>query len=80
MEIKYQNHEQKTKRALATWVKIAEDFNNGVPAAKIAPRYTNPTTGKAYSRSHVYYILRKLREVEGDVQKYIEKRTQTEFA
>lgn len=63
MEIKYQRHSKKSKKALSTWVKIAADFNNGISASKIAPRYTNPETGKPYSRSHIYYILRKLREM-----------------
>lgn len=62
MEIKYQRHSQKSKKARSTWVRIAAEFNSGIPASKIAPRFTNPETKKPYSRSHVYYILRKLRE------------------
>ena len=71
MEIKYQGHKNRKEKAIEIWRKIARDFNgdpaNGikpVPADKLRLRYTNPKTGKSFSRSHIYYVLRKLQEID----------------
>lgn len=62
MEIKYHNHTKRKKEAMDLWLRVATDYNNGLSATKIAKRYTNPKTGKPYTREHIYFILRKLSE------------------
>lgn len=60
MDIKYQGHERRKRRAMDLWLRVATDFNAGMPAKDIAKRYTNPKTGKTYTREHIYWILKKL--------------------
>jgi hypothetical protein len=43
------------------WLRVATDFNGGMRAKDIAKRYTNPKTGKPYTREHIYWILNKLK-------------------
>lgn len=64
MEIKYQYQEKRKQKAMAFWLKVAEEFNSGIPAQKIAKRYTNPLTGKPYSASNIYYILNQLKKAK----------------
>jgi hypothetical protein len=61
MDINYQGHSKRTQEAMGFWVKVATDYNAGMTAEKIASRYTNPRTGKNYTRQHVYLILRKIK-------------------
>lgn len=42
------------------WLRIATDYNNGLPAKDIAKRYTNPVTKKHYTREHIYWVLKQL--------------------
>ncbi len=44
------------------WLRMATDYNGGMSAADIARRYTNPQTGKQYTREHVYLVLKKLQK------------------
>lgn len=44
---------------MSLWLKMVNDFNNDIPAKKIAQRYTNPITKKPYTREHVYWVLKK---------------------
>lgn len=60
MEITYQKHSNRKRQAIDLWLKMATDFNAGIPAKAIAKRYTNPYTRKPYTRGYVYIILRKL--------------------
>jgi len=60
MDIKYNGHSRRKKEAMDFWLRVAADNNNGIPAEKIAKRYTNPKTQKPYTREHIYFILRKL--------------------
>jgi len=61
MEIKYQGHEQRKRKASDLWLRVGTDYNGGMPAREIAKRYTNPKTGKHYTREHIYWILNKLK-------------------
>lgn len=61
MEIKYQKHDQRKKQAKDFWLRVATDYNGGLSASKIAKRYTNPRTGKPYTREHVYFILKRIK-------------------
>jgi hypothetical protein len=63
IQINYQGHEKRTKKAQKLWQSILAEYNSGVPAEKIRTRYINPKTGKHYSRSHIYWALRRLKEV-----------------
>lgn len=63
MEIKYQKHTMRKKQARDFWIRVATDFNGGIPASKIAKRYTNPKTGKPYTREHIYYILKQVKTI-----------------
>lgn len=62
MEIKYHKHTKRTKESRDMWHRVATDYNGGLSATAIAKRYTNPKTGKPYTREHIYFILRKLSE------------------
>ena len=44
-------------------MQVAADFNAGIPAAEIANRYRNPMTGQNYSRTHIYWILKKVKQL-----------------
>lgn len=63
MKIKYQRHSDRINKARLFWKKIATEYNKGkLSAAQIAKKNINPKTGKPYTRAHIYYALRKLRE------------------
>lgn len=44
------------------WRKIVADYNAGIPVPEIARKYTNPRTGKPYSRAHIHAVLKYMRE------------------
>lgn len=60
MYIQYHRHTKRSKKALDLWLRIATDYNNGIPAKDIARRYTNPITKKPYTREHIYWVLKQL--------------------
>jgi hypothetical protein len=52
----------KTNReATQFWLKVATDLNAGFTPDEIAERYTNPKTGKKYTREHIYWVIRQLK-------------------
>lgn len=61
MQIKYRGQEKRRERARQLWLNIATDYNSGMDVETIRKRYKNKRTGKPYDRTHIYYILRKLR-------------------
>lgn len=70
MKIKYQGHKRRTQAAIELWVKVATDYNAGFSPEQIRHRYTNPKTGKPYSRGYIYWVLNKvknlpIKELEG---------------
>jgi len=60
MQIQYQRHTKRRNRSMDLWLRIATDYNNGIPAKDIAKRYTNPVTKQHYTREHIYWVLKKL--------------------
>lgn len=42
---------------------MERDWNEGKTAQYIADHYKNPRTGKPYGISHVFWVLRKLKEM-----------------
>lgn len=65
MEIKYHKHEHRKARAMEVWKKIAEEYNSGkYTAEQIRKHYTNPQTGKPYSRGYIYWVLKKVEQIE----------------
>jgi hypothetical protein len=63
MHIKYQNQEKREVRAEAFMRQVAKDYNSGKTAQQIADFYMNPKTGKNYTRSHIYWILNKAKDL-----------------
>jgi hypothetical protein len=61
MDIKYTGHETRTKNARNIWFSVATDLNSGMSIEEIRQRYTNPLTGKPYSKSHIYFMLRYIK-------------------
>jgi hypothetical protein len=43
------------------YLRVVTDINAGLTPIQIAARYTNPITGKPYTRQHIYWIIRKLK-------------------
>jgi hypothetical protein len=43
------------------WVKVATDYNAGMSPEQIRNRYTNPKTGKPYTRGYIYWVLNKIK-------------------
>lgn len=65
MDIKYHQHSLRKERAKDVWMKIAEEYNTGkYTAGQIAKHYTNPQTGKPYSRGYVYWVLKQVEALE----------------
>ncbi len=66
MEIEYQNHSRRTKKAKEFWLRVARDYmsvekgGGGLSAAQIVKKYTNPLTRKNYTRAHIYWILNRV--------------------
>ena len=67
MKIQYQNHEKRKKVAKDFWLRVVTDYNGGMSAETIASRYRNPKTKKAYTRQHIYLILRKMRNTQASL-------------
>jgi hypothetical protein len=63
VSIKYQMHNKRKNRAQAFWRQVVKEFNGGRSAQVIADSYVNPSTGKNYTRAHIYWILKKMREL-----------------
>lgn len=73
MDIPKQRHYQRKKEAREFWLRVATDYNAGMTPKEIAERYTNPNTGKPYTREHIHWILKKLRETPAEeIEKYVE--------
>lgn len=53
--------ENRKRQTRKFWVKVVNDYNSGISAADIAAKYTNPRTGKSYSRQHIHMIIRFMR-------------------
>ena len=63
VKVIYQNHNKRKNRAQAFWRQVVKEFNGGRSAQTIADNYINPATGKNYTRAHIYWILKQMREV-----------------
>lgn len=53
----------KSKRRRETddfWLNVATDINAGFTPDEIKERYTNPKTGKPYTREHIYWVIREI--------------------
>jgi len=50
------------RKARNFWPKVVELNNQGMKAEEIAQQFTNPKTGKHYSRGHIFRILRIMRK------------------
>jgi len=44
------------------WLKVVEMYNDNISPTVIASKFTNPRTGKPYSRQHIHAIIKKIRE------------------
>lgn len=62
VNVKYQLHNKRKNRAQAFWRQVVKEYNGGRSAQTIADSYVNPATGKNYTRAHIYWILKKMRE------------------
>ena len=60
MIIKMRGHTYQTKKAIPQWIKIANEYNSGIPVPEIAKKYTNPHTGKQYTEAYVYWVLKRV--------------------
>ena len=60
MEITYQKHSKRKKKAIEFWLKVAKEYNDGLTAEVIAKKYTNPLTRRNYTRAHIYWILDRI--------------------
>jgi hypothetical protein len=66
MEIKYYRKEYLERRkatAQSFWDEVVRLFNSGKSAKDIAAMFKNPTTGKNYTREHIYWILKQMRNL-----------------
>ena len=66
MEIKYYRKEYLQRRkaiAKEFWAEVVRLFNSGKTAKDIAAMFTNPNTGKPYTREHIYWILKQARNL-----------------
>lgn len=61
MKQEYKGIYRKRKTVMDFWLRVATDLNAGFTPEEIAPRYVNKRTGKAYTREHIYYIIRELK-------------------
>lgn len=59
-KVKYQRHNKRKNRAQAFWRQVVKEYNGGRSAQTIADNYVNPSTGKNYTRAHIYWILKKM--------------------
>lgn len=62
IDVIYQNHDRRKTRAKAFWNQVVTEYNSGVSAQEIADKYINPATGKNYTRAHIFFILKKMRQ------------------
>jgi len=63
VDIKYQKHDKRKNRAQAFWRQVTEEYNGGKSAQDIVNSYINPSTGKNYTRAHIYWILQKMKKL-----------------
>ena len=52
---------KRKREASEFWLKVATDINAGMTPDEIAGRYTNPKTGKPYTRQHIYWVIRQIK-------------------
>lgn len=66
MKITYPGYTRIKKEKRELWKRIAFEFNAGVPVDDIRnkKKFFNKKTGKPYDRTHIYYMLRKLRDTK----------------
>jgi hypothetical protein len=61
MIIKYRGQAYRTERAIKEWLEIADKYNNKkIPVKDIANQYKNRITGKPYTISYIYWILKRV--------------------
>jgi len=61
MIIKYRGQAYRTERAIKEWLEIADKYNNQhIPVIEIAQQYKNKRTGKPYTLSYIYWILKRV--------------------
>lgn len=64
MKVERRNHSMRTQAAIERWLEVAKDYKDKVPTDVIRNKYRNKRTGKPMSRSHLYYILDRLEELD----------------
>lgn len=62
---KNQQNTVRVKTAKKNWINIAEDYNSGMSATKIAKKYKN-YNGQHYSVGRIYSIISHLRNMPKD--------------
>lgn len=62
MDIELNGHKNRTKRARETWMKIAEDYKNGMLPEDIVKQYKKKN-GKAYKVAYIYQIIDKVKKL-----------------
>ena len=63
MKVNYQFHEKRKEKAKETWLRVLSEYNTGKSATEIAKQFTNPQTRKPYTRGYVYWVLKKVAEL-----------------
>lgn len=66
MDIKYyrQDYLNRLKaKSRAFWQEVVALYNQGKTAKDIAAMFKNPITGKNYTREHIYWILKQMRNL-----------------
>ena len=59
MKINYHFQKLRKERTRDQWIRIATDFNAGIPVEMIRNRYLK-SNGKKYARGSIYLILKKV--------------------
>jgi len=63
MDIALPGYAKIKEEARDFWLRVAADLRSGLTVAQIAKRYTNPKTGRHYSREHIYWIIRQIKQM-----------------
>lgn len=64
MPLSIKNKYKVRKDKLELWLRVATDVRAGMSAPEIAKRYKNPKTKKHYHTQWVWYVIKRLNELE----------------